>query len=229
MSTTFIGFTGPLGCGKSTFIQIVESWGRKVFRADDIAKELLYQSGGKYDDKLAELLGTDIFTHDPASGKVNYNTKMIRHIIIHDESVRKRFWKFTADIVWSEIMKRTNNYDGFIYVESAILHEAGWNDGRFKHVVCIWCKRETTVERLLNNSRNGNDPLSRYEIQGLLDAQLSVDEKRARSDFCLYNGDDVRQEELPEYLRNLISFWDSTIFKTRPLYESEKNEQSSLA
>ncbi len=223
MGPIYIGVTGNIGGGKSLFLGILESWSRKVFRTDDIAKELLYQSGGMYDDQLTEILGADIFIHDNVTGTVGYNFKMIRHIIIHNEDARKRFWKFTDELVWSEIVRRTSDYNGFVYVESALLHEAGWNDGRFKHVVCVWCKRETTIERLINNSRNGNDPLSRYEIQGLLDAQFSADEKRARSDFCLYNGDDVRKEDLPEHVRVVVSFWDPTIFETRPPYESEKN------
>jgi dephospho-CoA kinase len=212
---TYIGITGNIAGGKSTALRIIESWGRKVFRTDDIAKELLYQSGGMYDDQLTELLGRDIFLYDTTTGKVRYNFKMIRHIIIHNEDVRRRFWKFTAEIVWPEIVRRTCDYEGFVYVESAILHEAGWNNTRFKHVVCVWCKRETTVERLLNNSRNGNEPLSRYEIDGLLNAQFSVDEKRSRSDICLYNGDDVDPKDLPERLRIVLSLWDPNIFETR--------------
>ena len=214
MGARYIGITGTIGSGKSTVLAILESWGKKVFRADNIAKDLLYGSGGRYDEELRTILGNEIFEGEYGIPQANYSR--IRDIIVSNKEKRDALGELTSKIVWEEIVRRVGDFDGFVYVESALLHEAHWNDGRFERIMCVWCERETSIARLSGIVRNGQSTLSEKKIIGLLDAQYSASEKRARSDVSLYNGASTRKEEMPEYVRHALSFWEGPeIFKTR--------------
>lgn len=213
MKSKIIGVTGIPGSGKTRVAKILESWGRIVFFSDDIAKCELY--GNKAHQKeLKEILGVDPFIEE--DGNIDVDRALVRSIIAKDEGRRRALSALAAELVWKEIEPLANDYDGFIYVESATLNEVGWNDSRFFRVMCVSCEEDIALERIMKREIPGNRPFTREEALALMNMQFGNREKIIRSGgIHLYNGAKANQEDLEERLRIVVSLWDPTIFETR--------------
>ena len=174
-----IGLTGGIASGKSTIAEYLQNLGIPVVNADRLG-HLAYEKDSPGYVKVVECFGTQILQPD---GSID------RRILGKRVFGNTRELKKLTDIVWPIIKSLAQesideiecDSNELVFLEAAVLIEAGWQD----LVDEIWVsivERETAIERTCNR-----DGLSREEAESRMAAQLSNEERIIASDVCIYN------------------------------------------
>lgn len=179
-----IGLTGNMGCGKSSLARFFERWGLKVINADEVGHRVLRRDEVRR--KVVEAFGDDILnsqggvSRDKLRQKVIVDKKKILKLneLLHPE-IKKKTW---------EILRTDKRR--LAVIEAALLFEAGW-DFFMDRVITVYCSEKKQLQRIRKNT-----DLTREEINGLLKAQLSQEEKVKRADFAIPNEKDLLELEV---------------------------------
>lgn len=171
-----VGLTGNMGCGKSSVADVFEMEGIEVIKADEIGHRVLEE--GNIKKRILSEFGEKVFTDNGQISRdriraiaVSNQDKLTRLNEILHPVIKKRIW---------EILKEKE--DRVLVVEAALIFEVGWDFFTNKTVI-VYCSKEKQLERL----RQKNSNLSSKEIEGLLKAQLSQQEKIKRADYLIRN------------------------------------------
>jgi dephospho-CoA kinase len=136
-----VGVTGNIGSGKSTLCKFLELEGFPVFYADIIGKKALY----RVKEKLLETFGSEIFNE-----KGEIDTKKISSIVFSSPKKLKTLTEITHPLIKEEILRIRDEFsDEVVFVEAAVLIEAGWMDICDK-IVLVFAYRG---QRILRASR----------------------------------------------------------------------------
>ncbi len=161
-----IGLTGGIASGKTTVSRVWEILGIPVFRADDIAKQLLSDPIIKPD--VIKVLG-DVYNPD---GHPNY--KLIAQIIFSDDSKRKALEAIIHPAVWQEFQKWIKHQNtSYVIHEAALLFESGLHK-QVDWIVTVYATPETRSQR---------NPAYRQRAH----LQLSENHKTTNAHFVIYN------------------------------------------
>jgi len=185
-----VGLTGNIGSGKSIVARIFEILGVPVFRADEAAKEFLFDSDVK--EILKNKFGKSIFT-----GK-DINTKALAEIVFKD----KESLSFLNSVIHPLVKKSLeqwldNNKDQkYIIQEAAILFESGLYK-EFDKVITVASPENLTIKRVMERDGVGEE-----EIKNRQKNQWSQERKVKMSDYIIYN--DNTKLLIPQVLRILM-------------------------
>tara|TARA_B100000749_G_C18450166_1_gene476232 strand:- start:72821 stop:73414 length:594 start_codon:yes stop_codon:yes gene_type:complete len=176
----WIGLTGGIGSGKSTFAGILNSKRIPVINADELA-HLALQPGRQTYDQVVELFGNKILD---SSGQIDRkklgavvfgNTEELTRLenILHP-AVREM-----AEIRKKELLEN-GQYKLAIY-DVPLLYEKSMQK-YFDAVVVVYCSEETQIQRVME--RNG---LSRKEVISRMSHQIPLTEKVKLADYVISN------------------------------------------
>ena len=185
-----VGLTGNIGSGKSIVARIFEILGVPVFRADEVAKEFLFDSDVK--EILKNKFGKKIFT-----GK-NINTKALAEIVFKD----KESLSFLNSVIHPLVKKSLeqwldNNKDQkYIIQEAAILFESGFYK-EFDKVITVASPENLAIKRVMERDGVGEE-----EVKNRQKNQWSQERKVEMSDYNIYN--DNTKLVIPQVLRILM-------------------------
>lgn len=191
-----ICLTGGLASGKSTAIAYLKAQGASVIDADKLG-HIVYETGTQGYRKVIDAFGEDIVGGDNMIDRGKLGAKVFGN---PDELKR------LTDIVWPEIRHlaelEMNSYealypDGVVVLEAAVLFEAGWED-MGDQVWVIAVEPAVAIERAC-----ARDGLDRDAVQSRLDAQLSNDERVAKSDVVIENNGSQA-----EFFESLQAAWE---------------------
>ena len=176
-----IGITGGVGCGKTKILEYIkDNYNCRIITADDVANRLK-EPGEVCYEPLIKLLGKKILNKDGFIDK----TKMAQVIFSSDDLLDKvnaiihpAVKDYILDAKESET--KAGIYD-YLFIEAALLIECGYNE-HVDHMWYIYTDKSIRTKRLIS-SRG----YSKEKIKSIMDAQLSEDEFRAGSDFCIDN------------------------------------------
>lgn len=192
-----IAITGNIGSGKSSFCNYLRQAGQKVWSADEIASEILFD----LEDLWRARWGDKVF----CDGMVD--KKALSDIVFHDEKeleylnseIHPRVMqRFTEELIKSD--------EDALYFEIPLLFEAGL-ERYFDYLVLVTAPRSVVLERL--EERN---PGQLENLKLRLDAQLPDAEKAARVDLVIDNSQDLSQlrneaKKLIETIPNILLGW----------------------
>lgn len=170
-----IGVTGNMGCGKSTVLSLLSKYDDLlIIDCDSISKDLI--NSHKYDEKLIEILGNQIF-----SGDGSINLKQISSIIFSDKKIKSDLENFIHPLVWSVIEDKvaSNSDKEFCIIESAIIFEMK-NEKKFDYVITVVCSLLDQYERIAMRSK-----MSANEILDRLQSQYLSEYKELRSNYVV--------------------------------------------
>jgi dephospho-CoA kinase len=179
-----IAITGSIGSGKSEFSKIVESYGFKVIRADDVSKQIL-NSNKIVEKKVKEIFGSDSYKN----GKPDY--KFLADIVFSNSEKLRLLEQILHPLVIKEIDKLSNEIlkkDNVVFVESALVYEADL-EHLFDYVVLITAPRDLRLQRKLGAGYTESDFIKR-ELN-----QIPDDEKKKRADFIFNNDKSLKELE----------------------------------
>ena len=166
-----VGLTGSFGSGKSTAGRIFKQLGaRKVIDADKLAHEV-FRPGhpiGRRIKQLFHIQGTP-------------NRREIARRVFSDLGRRRQLEALIHPYVFRRVRSELKKIkQGIIILDVPLLFETGF-DQLCDLTVSVLARERHIVERL---ARGGYRP---EEVRARLKSQLSMDEKKKRSDLCVEN------------------------------------------
>lgn len=195
-----IGLTGGIGTGKSTVSQILKDRGFSVIDLDVISHEVIEFSSVV--EKIVQNFGREVLDEDEA-GNCTISREKLGKIIFADKEKRLAL----NSIMHPEILKVMNKKilecksekNKIIFVEVQLLFEVQW-EKEFDYILLVAAKRDMQVRRVLER-----DKRSEEEALNIINSQMSLDEKREKSDFVIENDgnmDDLNKK-VDKFLKSL--------------------------
>ena len=177
-----IGLTGGIGTGKSEVARILEEIGAYIIDADRLGHSAYLPHSEIWEEVVKEF-GDGVLLPDE-----EIDRKKLGSIVFNDpvqlaklnEIMHPRMGQMVANIIEgldSEV----------VVVEAAMLLEAGW-DALVDEEWCTGASEDVVIDRL--KARNG---LNKEEAQKRINAQMSVDERKSRSQVMIENNGDLAQ------------------------------------
>ena len=178
-----IGLTGGIGTGKSTVSRKLREKGYSVIDLDIISREVITYSG--VIDELVENFGSEILEEQNAvSGKKCISRNKLRQIVFKDEKKVAVLNSIMHPPIIEEMRRQIKelgqSYET-VFVEVQLLFEAKL-EKEFDMTVLVYADRKTQIERVLKR-----DGRSEGEVQEIINAQMSMDEKRKLSNYIIEN------------------------------------------
>jgi len=195
-----IGLTGGIGTGKSTVSQILKDRGFSVIDLDVISHEVIEFSSVV--EKIVQNFGREVLDEDEAGnctisreklGKIifaNKEKRLALNSIMHPEILK---------VMHKKILECKLEKNKIIFVEVQLLFEVQW-EKEFDYILLVAAKRDMQVRRVLER-----DKRSEEEAWNIINSQMSLDEKREKSDFVIENDgnmDDLNKK-VDKFLKSL--------------------------
>ncbi len=181
-SSIVVGITGGIGSGKSTVADLIIGMGHVVIQTDDRAKEIMAENE-QLRSKLIDTFGAEVYT---AGGGLN--RKFLADTVFgglprHDEALEKLnaiVHPFVIDDMIAQSEEYASNGEELIFIESALIFEAGLQDG-FDYVIVVDAPEEACIERAV---RRG---MAREQVEKRIAKQIPLGIKKSHADFVIDN------------------------------------------
>ncbi len=199
MKKVVIGLTGGIGTGKSTVSQILKEKKFPVIDLDIISHEVI--KFPKVVEKIVENFGKEVLEYNNTGnwivsreklGRVifgNRKKRLILNSVMHPEILR---------IVREKILecKKENK---IIFVEIQLLFEVQW-EKEFDYILLVSAEKETQIKRILSR-----DNRSKEEALSIINSQMSLDEKKKRSDYVIENDGNIQdlEKKVDDFLKKI--------------------------
>ncbi len=174
---TIIGLTGGIGSGKSTASHFFKERGIVVLCADTIAHQVI-QPGTTAYKKIVHFFGKEIL-----SPNKSINRQSLGALVFQNRSHLKQLNLITHPEVLKEFKKQIRHFknERLVILDVPLLFESGM-DKLCNYIILVSLSKKLQTLRIRKR-----DGLSETEIKKRIDSQMSLAEKRKRSDFIIDN------------------------------------------
>jgi dephospho-CoA kinase len=183
-STPVIGLTGGIGSGKSTVADMLVARGASLVDTDRIAHELT-APGGDAIGPIRAAFGDDAIAADGSMDRSAMRTRAFS-----DPDVRRRLEAILHPMIRARtdegIRSAVAAGAPYVIVAVPLLVESGRRAGRFDRVLVVDCPPEVQIERVMRRNR-----LSRGQVESILAAQATREQRIAAADDVIDNGGDT--------------------------------------
>lgn len=185
-----IGITGGSGCGKSTFLKVIENFGGKVLDCDAIYHQLL-----KTDAALLRTI-ENRFPGTVTNGILE--RKKLGQMVFADKDALSDLNKITHGAVKKEVLRQLSPTPELVAIDAIGLFESGLSE-LCDVTVAITAPLEMRIQRLMKR-----DNISREYALARIQAQPSEEVFRSRCDVTLCNdgAEKTFQEKSLEFLKS---------------------------
>jgi len=174
-----VAITGSAGVGKTLVCNRFKRLGLDVIFLDALAREAV-APGSVGLQKIVGHFGASVL--DPTG---TLNRKMLRQIMINDAQERKIIEHFIhpqiTKLMNRQVSEAENRGETLILVEVPLLFEKRI-EKQFQVIILVAADQDVKVKRLMDR-----DNISRRDALGLLNVQMTDDQKRDRADFVIEN------------------------------------------
>ena len=195
-----IGLTGGIGTGKSTVSQILKDRGFPVIDLDVISHEVIEFSSVV--EKIVQNFGREVLDENE-DGNCTISREKLGKIIFADKEKRLALNSIMhpeiLKVMHKKILECKSEKNKIIFVEVQLLFEVQW-EKEFDYILLVAAKRDMQVRRVLER-----DKRSEEEAWNIINSQMSLDEKREKSDFVIENDgnmDDLNKK-VDKFLKSL--------------------------
>jgi dephospho-CoA kinase len=178
-----IGLTGGIGSGKSTVADRFVALGAALVDTDVIAHQLT-APGGAAIGPLRERFGTGMIAAD---GRLD-RAAMRAHVFSHPEArqlLESILHPMIRSVADAELTAAAASGIDYALVAIPLLVESGRAQHRVERVLVIDCPEEVQVARVMKRSG-----LARAEVEAIMRAQVSRQQRLAAADDVIDNGGD---------------------------------------
>ena len=199
MKKVVIGLTGGIGTGKSTVSQILKEKKFPVIDLDIISHEVI--KFPKVVEKIVENFGKEVLEYNNTGnwivsreklGRVifgNREKRVILNSIMHPEILH----------IMREKILECKKENKIIFVEIQLLFEVQW-EKEFDYILLVSAEKETQIKRILSR-----DNRSKEEALSIINSQMSLDEKKKRSDYVIENDGNIQdlEKKVDDFLKKI--------------------------
>lgn len=189
-----VAITGNIAAGKSEVEKILIEKSFPVLCADVVVHNLLRDDEEVKNKFIEALKGFDFLEYGEIS------RPKLGKIVFTNESARKKSEEILHPLVKKEIEKffkeQSRQGSKIAFVAVPLLFEAHFED-LFDKIILVYADDKIRLKRLMQRS-----DLTQEHAQSRLDIQMNQDNKKALSDFIIYNNDSL--ESLNEDVINLL-------------------------
>lgn len=199
MKKVVIGLTGGIGTGKSTVSQILKEKKFPVIDLDIISHEVI--KFPKVVEKIVENFGKEVLEYNNIGnwivsreklGRVifgNREKRLILNSVMHLEILR----------IMREKILECKKENKIIFVEIQLLFEVQW-EKEFDYILLVSAEKETQIKRILSR-----DNRSKEEALSIINSQMSLDEKKKRSDYVIENDGNIQdlEKKVDDFLKKI--------------------------
>lgn len=192
-----VGLTGGISSGKSTVSKMIEEAGIPVICADELARKVV-EPGSPGLEEIRRTFGDGVI-----NGEGGLDRAAMARVVFADSSLRKTLESIIHPRVEEERDRRIHLLAGqgheIAVVDVPLLYEAGWQDA-FDLIVVVYAPREVQEARLITR-----DGISTEEARARLDAQMSIERKKALADRLIDNSEsmDETRRQVERILQDL--------------------------
>ena len=193
-----IGLTGGIGSGKSTVAAMLAELGAALIDADAIARAST-APGGAALPAIAREFGPRLIAADGALDRA-----AMRELVFRDAGARQRLEAIVHPLVSAETERQARQalaaghallvFDVPLLVESL----ARWRE-KVDRIVVVDCEPDTQIARVMARNQ-----LPRAQIEQILAAQATREQRLAAADAVIHNGAGVTLEALRAQVRELV-------------------------
>jgi len=172
-----IGLTGGIGSGKSTVADAFAALGAGIVDTDQIAHSLTTPNGAAMPAILAEFGPTVTDT----TGAMDRSA--MRQLVFSDPLARRRLEAILHPMIGAESTRALEAIDGpyRIVVVPLLVEGRHWRS-RVDRILVVDCPRALQIERVIQRSG-----LAREQIEAILDAQATREERLSQADDVIDN------------------------------------------
>lgn len=175
-----LAITGGIGCGKSVVSHIMDVMGVPVYDCDRRAKEIMVTDASIVKG-LKRMFGDSCYNDDGT-----LNRHFIASRIFTDDNNIERVNALVHPAVKKDFEKWAAGKESpVVAVETAVLYESGMIESVDK-VLVVWADKETAIRRTMKRSG-----MSRNQVLGRMQKQVSSDELLLLTDYSIYNDGDT--------------------------------------
>ena len=199
MKKVVIGLTGGIGTGKSTVSQILKEKKFPVIDLDIISHEVI--KFPKVVEKIVGNFGKEVLEYNNTGnwivsreklGRVifgNREKRLILNSVMHPEILR----------IMREKILECKKENKIIFVEIQLLFEVQW-EKEFDYILLVSAEKETQIKRILSR-----DNRSKEEALNIINSQMSLDEKKKRSDYVIENDGNIQdlEKKVDDFLKKI--------------------------
>jgi len=179
------GLTGGLACGKSVVAKLFRDLGAATLDTDQVSRQVV-APGTPGLAALADRFGAGILTAD---GRLDRDR--LGKIVFGDTPARLALEAVVHPLVYRAVgewlAEQVAGKTAVAILEIPLLFEVEV-PFHFDAIICVRASRPTQVARV--KARSGYDDAT---IDGILTAQMAVEEKAARADFVIDNEGDLTE------------------------------------
>lgn len=178
-----VGLTGNFGMGKSTVTAMFRQLGALTISADEIVARLL--DDPDIVEKVRGLFGDTVVRE----GRIDRT--MLAEIVFSSPSLRIALEDLLHPRVFSAVEDEVSRHSGGgtsvpVVVEAPVLFERGYQN-RFDRIITVFTSEEVAIRRLKLRGISEAEALKR------LGSQLSIEKKKAGSDYLIDNNGQERE------------------------------------
>ncbi len=170
--------TGPLACGKSTFVRMLGEMGADTVSADGIVHELLARDPGTI-SKVVERFGEDV------RGETGIDRRALARAVFGDERALQDLEDILHPLVREETDRRVASSEAELFVAEIPLLFEGGRSGQFDYTVAVTAPEE---RRLAWAAERG---MGEGQVRAIEARQLPQEEKARRADLVVQNDGDL--------------------------------------
>ena len=183
-----IGLTGGIGSGKTAVSDLLAKFGPGIVDTDRIAHQITSSNGAAI-SSIKEQFGSDFITADSA-----LNRDKMRALVFAKPEARKSLEAITHPLIRQETVRQALQLskDGvpyIVFVVPLLIESGSWID-LIDRLVVVDCPKELQIARVMQRSN-----LPREEIERILAAQASRDERLKHADMVIENQGSLKDLE----------------------------------
>ena len=179
-----LGLTGGIASGKSTVSNIFKKYGIYIVDADKIAKEL----GNRKDviDEIGEKISKTVINKNGSVDRAK-----LKEIVFSDKSKLEILNKIYHPKIREEFkkIKLNSSKNDIIIFDVPLLFETGMYTLCDKKIL-VYVNEDIQIERLI-----ARDGITKELAKKIIDSQMSLDEKKSKSDILIENNDSLEELE----------------------------------
>jgi dephospho-CoA kinase len=193
----WIGLTGGIASGKSTVTKMLRTLGHEVLDADEVSHQVTTVHGSA----LPQIFKTFGESVKNADGSLN-RTALGALVFGRVEEMKKLeaiIHPLVREKIAAEKARLLGAGSSAVFYDVPLLFEKQ-TEKEFDAVVLVYCEDEQQLKRLM--ARNS---LSEAEARRRIASQMSLKEKKSRTQHVIYNTQDLRflESEVKRVLREL--------------------------